>query len=91
MNDILTRLTYLIKLSRRCAFALFIIVVWGELIMMFTKYKTIGLMIYEEYGKSAIGYYYLIVAMIVYLLLFVSSRLEYIIEDIIKKLEDKNE
>lgn len=58
--------------------------------MMFTKYKTIGLMIYEEYGKSAIGYYYLIVAMIVYLLLFVSSRLEYITDDINKKLTDKN-
>ncbi|MVX34838.1 hypothetical protein [Myroides sp. LoEW2-1] len=78
------------KLARRCAFALFVIVAWGELIMMFTKYKTIGLMIYEEYGKSAIGYYYLIVAMIVCLLLYISSKLEYLVDDINKKLTDKN-
>lgn len=91
MEDIIKGLRAISKLLNRVAFVLLLIVLWGELILMFTNYKSIGTLVYDEYGISGIGWYYLIFILLIFLLLNLSNKVAYITENIKTKLKDKEE
>lgn len=84
MNDIIVKLKKLIKLCNISSLVLFMVLFWGELILAFTQYKSIGVLIYEEYGYESIGYFYLSVIIIIYFIQYIRSRLEDLIVDITK-------
>ncbi|WP_430611573.1 hypothetical protein [Flavobacterium sp. JP2137] len=91
MEDIVTRLTSLSKRTRFVAFFILIVLMWGELIFMFTKYKTVGTLLYDEYGETALVCYYFIGICVIFILFYIASRIDYAVDKIKTRLKDNEE